>query len=725
MTSRPDSAPDLEKGGSLRHVTPSPFAVSQMRQVLHGRYLIEPGPPFQRTERSNLYSAYEAWGSNEPVVLKYMHDESFFLAEMRSRYREDKASLPARAVSNIETWHVPSVYKYFIVRFKAAELGLLIEDGQIVGVDREANPDIDGRVREGQYIARVGDQDVTEFSTLQLRQHLEDCPRPILLHIAEDVASNLYTFNFLRPEPERTSGEWPFVISSQKSSRTLRDVLENEMIWAQPEEVLRICQCVIDCIADVHAAGTVVGNLCARNFLCDCASPSYGTMEATDIRICSTRVSALDGEEFRGQISTEALSPEMLRSAVHGEKFELRKSHDIFCLGKLLFELSSGRRLFQSNAFGERSIEIGGKVSIGEVERLEKLCYWLDINDTELDFMLPGEVDQKLRSSLMCIVRACLCNDPRHRPTASALRKYNFSIEKLPAGLQVLPQMKYHIGLLHVRGDQDVVQLMVRIYASMGCASYPYPYEGSAKSISEVFNRSDLIIAYASAASSRDNNFLRTLHDMKESRVQNYIVAVECCPSRQPLQDEEILNNGESRVLYEAIQTRSVKLHSAITRDACEDLLHRACTFSSIAWAACAKPTMIRRKVVQQVARKDDAKRGQKATYCGYDIDEKVLCLDTYKSKEGIHHKWRQAIVIGGTNDSVRVHFCGWDSKWDRQVKNTARILPLRSDATLQEERKEKIVMAYSGALKKVHNAKTVVSGISKMGGSMTKILPT
>ena len=126
---------------------------------------------------------------------------------------------------------------------------------------------------------------------------------------------------------------------------------------------------------------------------------------------------------------------------------------------------------------------------------------------------------------------------------------------------------------------------------------------------------------------------------MKQSRVQNYIVAVECCPSRQPLQDEEILNNGESSVLYEAIQTRSVKLHSAITRDTCEDLLHRACTFSSIAWAACAKPTITRRKSYKTLQEKTMQK-----------VDKRQPIVDTIstrkcssrhiKSKEGMHHKW-------------------------------------------------------------------------------------
>jgi serine/threonine protein kinase len=137
-------------------------------------------------------------------------------------------------------------------------------------------------------------------------------------------------------------------------------------------------------------------------------------MSDGSIKLIDLDASALIGSERAGAKSSTAYSPpELFRHIMMPDSAEpplADASFDVWGIGVLTFEMSTGESLMQRNQRGDNIKE--------QLSEQRRLCAWHTISDNELERIQSEAAKQ--------FVRWCLKSDPRQRPSLHEMLSHPF-----------------------------------------------------------------------------------------------------------------------------------------------------------------------------------------------------------------------------------------------------------------------------------------------------------
>ncbi|CAB9497189.1 activated protein kinase catalytic subunit alpha-1 [Seminavis robusta] len=185
-----------------------------------------------------------------------------------------------------------------------------------------------------------------------------------------------------------SSGTEPMMIMEYMHFGSLYDLLHNECIELEGEVLLGMLQDVVSGIRFLHSSDPLIlhGDLKSHNILVD----SKFKAKVADFGL-STRKSALSKDKVRG--TPYWMAPELLRRETTNNK-----ETDIYAMGIVIFEVFSRQDPYAGEEYDQVLRQVADKKT-SKRPHVPKNC--------------PSEVTN--------LMKACLREDPSHRPTATEL----------------------------------------------------------------------------------------------------------------------------------------------------------------------------------------------------------------------------------------------------------------------------------------------------------------
>lgn len=193
-------------------------------------------------------------------------------------------------------------------------------------------------------------------------------------------------------------------LAMEKGSRDLKAFL-NSKGKLENKELKDACVSATQCVQALHNAGLVWTDMKTENFV---VMPS-GAVKGIDLE------SAMPIGDYPVDYSPEACPPEFAKAFLEGDGpyFELGTSYDVWSLGMLMLELSTGRGYFD----GKTPAQITKQLRDMDDEKMAR--------DLDESF---GECDERLRD----LIRRCLQTDCRKRPNTAQILMHPYFLAGNP-----------------------------------------------------------------------------------------------------------------------------------------------------------------------------------------------------------------------------------------------------------------------------------------------------
>jgi hypothetical protein len=191
-------------------------------------------------------------------------------------------------------------------------------------------------------------------------------------------------------------------LAMEKGSRDLKSFL-NSKGKLENKELKDACVSATQCVQALHNAGLVWTDMKTENFV---VMPS-GAVKGIDLE------SAMPIGDYPVDYSPEACPPEFAKAFLEGDGpyFELGTSYDVWSLGMLMLELSTGRGYFD------------GKTPAQITKQLR------DMDDAKMVHDLQSfECDERLKD----LIRRCLETDCRKRPNTAQILMHPYFLAGNP-----------------------------------------------------------------------------------------------------------------------------------------------------------------------------------------------------------------------------------------------------------------------------------------------------
>lgn len=262
--------------------------------------------------------------------------------------------------------------------------------------------------------------------------------------------------------------EYPFVLVMDRAEQSLQALLSTQRIAGHDKaEIVRLFDSITCNVAELHYGGVLHNDLKPRNILLDGEGQVIlcdldAAVPLFDLQSSGETTQHVRSRDAKGG-SSGYYSPEVARwEADVSLPLGADCASDVWSLGVILFELSSGRNLFHQD------INDDNLVSIRDKQRLHS---WNGISEAELAEVLPNE-DTETREAAKALIRWCLMGDPADRPSIEQIRGHRFlrpkdgwlqelgaPQEPQPAGVEkpVLVRdqlrMRYHAMITHYQAE--------------------------------------------------------------------------------------------------------------------------------------------------------------------------------------------------------------------------------------------------------------------------------
>lgn len=191
-------------------------------------------------------------------------------------------------------------------------------------------------------------------------------------------------------------------LAMEKGSKDLKSFL-NSKGRLEGKELRDACVSATQCVQALHNAGLVWTDMKTENFV---VMPS-GAVKGIDLE------SAMPIGDYPVDYSPEACPPEFARAFLEGDGpyFELRTSYDVWSLGMLMLELSTGRGYFDRKTPAQITKELR------------------DMDDAKLATDLEDyECDEKLKD----LITRCLQKDSKKRPNTAQILMHPYFLAGNP-----------------------------------------------------------------------------------------------------------------------------------------------------------------------------------------------------------------------------------------------------------------------------------------------------
>jgi len=191
-------------------------------------------------------------------------------------------------------------------------------------------------------------------------------------------------------------------LAIERGARDLKSFL-NSREKLEKKELRDACVSATQCVQALHRAGLVWTDMKTENFV---VMPN-GEVKGIDLE------SAMPIGDFPVDYSPEACPPEFATAFLAGDGpyFELDTSYDVWSLGMLMMELSTGRGYFD------------GKTPT----QITKLLRDMD-DETMADHLATIECDERLKD----LIRRCLQKDSTKRPNAAQILMHPYFLAGIP-----------------------------------------------------------------------------------------------------------------------------------------------------------------------------------------------------------------------------------------------------------------------------------------------------
>mmetsp|Transcript_15751 Transcript_15751/g.35910 ORF Transcript_15751/g.35910 Transcript_15751/m.35910 type:complete len:540 (+) Transcript_15751:1-1620(+) len=191
-------------------------------------------------------------------------------------------------------------------------------------------------------------------------------------------------------------------LAMERGSRDLKSFLTSRR-KLENKELRDACTSATQCVQALHNAGLVWTDMKTENFV---VMPN-GEVKGIDLE------SAMPIGDYPVDYSPEACPPEFATAFLEGDGpyFELGTSYDVWSLGMLMLELSSGRGYFD------------GKTPAQITKQLR------DMDDATMSRDLDGfDTEERLKD----LIRRCLQVDPRKRPNTAQILMHPYFLAGNP-----------------------------------------------------------------------------------------------------------------------------------------------------------------------------------------------------------------------------------------------------------------------------------------------------
>ena len=246
-----------------------------------------------------------------------------------------------------------------------------------------------------------------------------------------------------------TPESYSYVLVMELADRSLHDLCAKQRLAGyNVDHVKSLFRELTECVRRVHDAFLIHGDLKLRNVLLrvDDAAPS-----GYSVALCDLDASKNSGDCYTlaDKVGSSGYQAPQVAQWVSGATTMLAQAttaQDVWSLGCILFELSTGKTLFRQDIAND---EI---VSGNDHSRLHT---WHTISDDELGGVLQhANASEHTMNVTKHLIRWCLKADALERPTVGEMLAHPFFMDKPDDSVLPVPlPMKYRFFISHAQAD--------------------------------------------------------------------------------------------------------------------------------------------------------------------------------------------------------------------------------------------------------------------------------